>query len=255
MEIKYGDIFELGSHRLICGDAKDPEIIKKLISNEKIKVILADVPYGIAIVESKEGFVQTKTKHKAILNDQTQSDEEYIRFTKDWLEAVKPYLATKNSCYIFNSDKMIFALRAGMLQANFKFSQLLVWVKSHAVIGRLNYLPQHELIAFGWFGTHEFRKSQDKSVLFYPKPTKNKSHPTIKPLGLLRNLILNSSKVGEIIYDGFLGSGSTLIAAEQTKRRCFGVELEPSYCQVIIDRFEKQTGIKAKRIANGDTDD
>jgi site-specific DNA-methyltransferase (adenine-specific) len=248
--IKYGDKFQLGEHRLACGRAEDPEILKKLIGTDKVKVICCDVPYGIAVTESKQGF--TGTKHKVIANDQIQSDESYAAFTKGWLETIKPYLAAKNSCYIFNSDKMIFALREGMLQAGFKFSQLIIWVKSHAVVGRLNYLPQHELIAFGWFGTHEFRKSQDKSVLFYPRPSKSKLHPTMKPIPLLRNLILNSSRVGDIIYDGFLGSGSCIIAAESVKRKCYGVELDPEYCQVIIDRFEKVYGVKAVKIEEGE---
>lgn len=247
--IKYGDIFQLGEHKLACGRAEDPEILKKLIGQEKVKVICCDVPYGIAVTESKQGF--NGTKHKVIANDEIQSDESYATFTKEWLEAIKPYLAAKNSCYIFNSDKMVFALRDGMLRAGFKFSQLIIWVKSHAVVGRLNYLPQHELIAFGWFGTHEFRKSQDKSVLFYPRPSKSKLHPTMKPIPLLRNLILNSSRVGDIIYDGFLGSGSCIIAAESVKRKCYGIELDPEYCQVIIDRFEKAYGIKAVMVGKG----
>jgi len=143
---------------------------------------------------------------------------------------------------------MIFALREGFLQAGFKFSQLIVWVKSHAVIGRLNYLPQHELLLFGWFGTHEFKKSPDKSILFYPRPSKSKLHPTMKPIPLLRNLILNSSSVGDVIFDGFMGSGSTILASETVKRKCLGVELDPDYCRVIIKRFEKTFGIKAKKI-------
>jgi DNA modification methylase len=248
--IKYGDIFQIGEHRLACGRAEDPEILGKLIVSDKVKVVCCDVPYGIAVTESKQGF--TGTKHKVIANDQIQSDESYTAFTKEWLEAIKPYLATKNSCYIFNSDKMVFALREGMLRVGFKFSQLIIWVKSHAVVGRLNYLPQHELIAFGWFGTHEFRKSQDKSVLFYPRPSKSKLHPTMKPIPLLRNLILNSSRVGDIIYDGFLGSGSCIIAAESVKRKCYGVELDPEYCQVIIARFEKVYGVKAVKIEEGE---
>jgi len=248
-DINYGDLFRLGEHRIICGDARDPEIIQKLNRNEKVKVVCCDVPYGVAVTESKQGF--TGTKHKVIANDQLQSDESYATFTKEWLEAIKPHLTTKNSCYIFNSDKMIFALHEGMLRAGFKFSQLIIWVKSHAVIGRLNYLPMHELIAFGWYGTHEFRKSQDKSVLFYPRPSKSKLHPTMKPIPLLRNLILNSSQVGDIIYDGFIGSGSCIMAAESVKRKCYGVEFDPEYCQVVIDRFEKAYGIKAVKIEKG----
>ncbi len=254
-EIKYGDIFQIGPHRIACCDARDEKIIQKLIGSEKIKMLLCDVPYGTSAVESKQHFGSISTKHKVILNDQEQTDEEYTQFTKEWLEVIKPYLERKNSAYLFNCDKMIFALRVGFLQAGFRFSQLLIWVKSHPVIGRLNYLPQHELILYGWFGTHEFKKSQDKSVLFYPKPSKSKLHPTMKPIPLLRNLILNSSSIGEIIFDGFLGSSSAILAAEQVKRVCYGCELDPEYCRISIDRVEKVTGLKAVRITEGGIDE
>lgn len=250
-KIKYGDIFQIGPHKIACCDVRDEKMIEKLIGKEKIKMLLCDIPYGIGIVESKQNFGNITTNHKVILNDQDQTDVEYAHFNQEWLEVIKPYLAKKNSCYVFNSDKMIFALRQGMLQAGFKFSQLLVWVKSHAVIGRLNYLPQHELVAFGWFGTHEFKKSQDKSVLFYPKPSKSTLHPTMKPIPLLRNLILNSSSIGEIVFDGFLGSGSSILSAEQVKRVCYGCEIDPDYCQIILDRVTKSTGFKAIKIMKG----
>lgn len=174
-----------------------------------------------------------------------QSDEEYANFTQRWLEAVKPFLAQKNSVYIFNSDKMIFALRDGMKLTGFKFAQLLVWVKNQPVIGRLDYLPQHELIAYGWCETHKFCKAKDKSVLFAPKPQNSKYHATMKPISLIRRLILNSTEVGDVVYDPFLGSGTTLLACQQTLRRCIGIELEPDYCQIIIERWEKLTGLKA----------
>ena len=254
MEIKYGDIFQIGSHKIACCDARDQKTIGKLVGKDKIKVLLCDIPYGTSAVESKQNFGNITTKHKVILNDQEQTDEEYAKFTKEWLEAIKPYLERKNSAYLFNCDKMIFALREGFLQAGFKYSQLLIWVKSHAVIGRLNYLPAHELVLYGWFGVHEFKKSQDKSVLFYPKPNKSKLHPTMKPIPLLRNLILNSSSVGDVIFDGFLGSGSTILAAEQVKRISMGCELDPEYCQVILDRVARATGLKAIKIAEGGVD-
>lgn len=247
MSVKLGDLYQLGDHRLLCGDAKDQVLAKKLIGEERISLVLCDPPYGVGYVESKEGFNKIK-KDKIISNDHAQTDDEYRRFCKDWLEVVIPYLSRKNSFYIFNSDKMLFALREGMLNAGIKFAQLLIWVKNHGVIGRMDYIPQHELIAYGWYGTHTFQKSKDKSVLLYPKTNKSPLHPTMKPVGLLRNLILNSSKIGDWVYDPFAGSGSTLIACEQTKRRCLTTEIDPEYCEVIIKRFEKVTGIKAEKI-------
>lgn len=245
--IKYGDIFCLGDHLLLCADSRNKDMIAKLIGKHKIKSIIADVPYAVGVVESKENF-QTLKKNKVIENDHLQTDEEYSKFTRDWIEAIKPHLERKNSFYIFNSDKMIFALRDGMLQAGLKFAQLLIWVKTHAVIGRMDYAPQHELIAYGWSGTHEFLKSKDKSVLVCPKPNKSPMHPTTKPLDLIRRLILNSTRIGDVVFDGFLGVGTTLLVCEQTKRICIGVEIDPEYCATTISRFTKLTGLTAKKL-------
>lgn len=243
-----GDVFELGEHRLACGDAKAPSLVEQLLEGEAVKLLLTDPPYGIDYVGSKMGIADHLSKPKTILNDHAQSDAEYAAFTRGWLLAIKGHLAKKNSFYIFNSDKMIFSLREGLLEAGFKFAQLVIWVKTHSIIGRMDYLPQHELIAYGWHGTHAFLRSKDKSVLVHPKPQKSSLHPTMKPIGLLRNLILNSSRIGEAVYDPFGGSGSTLMACEQTKRRCFMVEMDADYCRTIITRWEKLTGQNASKI-------
>jgi DNA modification methylase len=242
--IKYGTIFKLGEHFLACGDCRDKELIEKLIGKNKIKSVINDVPYGVAVTESKKDFCQL-SKNKIIANDHIQSDGEYIQFTKEWIEAITPHLERKNSFYIFNSDRMIFALREGMLEAGLKFGQLLIWVKTHAVIGRMDYAPMHELIAYGWYGAHEFLKSKDRSVIVCPKPNKSPFHPTTKPISLIRRLILNSTRIGDTVFDGFLGSGTTLLACEQIKRKCIGIELDEEYCKTIIERFEKLTNIKA----------
>lgn len=245
--IKYGDTFRLGNHLLLCADSRNKDMVARLIGTRKIKAVIADVPYGVEVTESKEGF-QKLSKNKPVANDHLQSDEEYQKFTRDWIEAIKPHLALKNSFYIFNSDKMIFSLREGMLEDGLKFGQLLIWVKTSAVIGHLDYAPQHELIAYGWYGTHEFMKSTDKSVLVHPKPNKSPFHPTTKPIGLIRRLVLNSTRIGDVVFDGFLGSGTTLLACEQTKRICIGVEVDPEYCATTIDRFAKLTGLSAQKI-------
>lgn len=248
LTIKQGDTFILGEHILVCGDCTDSALIKGTVGKKKLALVVTDPPYGIAYVEGKEGFRKAKTAHTAIKNDHLQSDDEYRAFTRKWIEAVRPQLERKNAFYIFNSDRMIFPLRDGMQDAGCHLAQLLVWVKTQAIVGRLDYLPQHELIAYGWLGVHEFHRSKDKSVIVYPKPTRSVLHPTMKPVGLLRQLILNSSKIGDTVYEPFAGSGSTLIACEQTKRKCIAIELDPHYCEVIIRRFEKLTGINAQKL-------
>jgi DNA modification methylase len=244
--IKYGTVIKLGPHVLINGDCRDKDIVNKLMNGEKVNQINIDVPYGIGYVESKQGFKQELACNKIIANDQEQSEEDYRKFNTGWMEAIKPHLSPVNSCYIFNSNRMIFPLREAMIKSGFKFSQLLVWIKNTSVIGRLDYLSQHELIAYGWFGKHSFRKSKDKSVLFCPKPSRSKIHPTSKPISLLRRLILNSTNINDIVYDGCAGGGSILIACENTRRRAYMIEIDLEYCEKIIQRYEKLTGLKAK---------
>ncbi|MFA6474721.1 MAG: site-specific DNA-methyltransferase [Patescibacteria group bacterium] len=229
---------QLGYHYVMCGDATNPTDVAQLIGKQKINLVLTDPPYGVGYVESKQGF-QTLRHEKVIANDHVQSEEEYQNFMEQWLKLTVPHLAKRNAFYVFNSDKMLFALRRAMDNHKLHFAQLLIWMKQHAVIGRLDYLPQHELIMYGWYGTHRFYKNKDKSVLFCPKPQRSRLHPTTKPVSLLRRLILNNTQVGDVVYDPFGGSGSTLIACEQTQRRCLMMELDPDYYTTILQRFEQ----------------
>lgn len=245
--MRLGDIFILGDHVLACGDARDSKLVARTCTNKKIDLVLTDPPYGVEYVASKSGFSRI-AKDKTIAGDETTSESAYAVFSSAWLSVAKAHLAKKNTYYIFNSDKMVFALRTALLSLGFKFTQLLVWVKNHGVIGRMDYLPQHELIAYGWFGTHDFKHSKDKSVLYYPKPSKSVLHPTMKPVGLLRKLILNSTETGAVVYDPFGGSGSTLIACEHVGRRAVVIELDTEYCATIIKRWERLTGKKAIRV-------
>ncbi len=245
--MKPGDIYQLGRHRLGCGSSSDADLVSKLVGEDKVAMILTDPPYGVSYVESKRGIAKLATD-KVIANDNIEDEAEYQAFTKAWLEPIKPHLTRKNTVYIFNSDKMLLPTVTALKATGGKFAQLLIWAKTHAVLGRLDYLPQHELILYGWYGTHTFGKSKDKSILIYPRPNKSKLHPTMKPVGLLRRLILNSSKVDDVIFDGFAGSGSTLMAAEQTGRTCLAVELDPEYCEVIATRWERLTGAKREKL-------
>lgn len=242
---KPGDIVEMGAHRLLVGDCRDAAAVARLVGGDKVDLIATDPPYGCAAVESKASLGHALKASKPILGDQLQSDSEYRAFTAAWLNAVAPHLARKNSCYVFNSDKMVFPLRDGMADAGFRISQLLVWVKSQPVMGRLDYIPQHELIAYGWRGKHAFRRSKDKSVLFHPKPASSPFHPSTKPIPLVMRLVLNSSPIGGVVYDCFLGSGTTLLACEKSGRRCLAVEADPEHCATAIWRWERMTGSKA----------
>ncbi|MFA6005323.1 MAG: site-specific DNA-methyltransferase [Patescibacteria group bacterium] len=234
--INLGDIYQLGNHMLGCGKAEDSLLLQQMLGDRRISCVVTDPPYGSDTVKAKEGFAELSNQTN-IVNDQQRSGQEYSLFTCSWLKNVRKHLILPNSVYIFNSDKMIWSVKEALETAGGKFSQLLIWAKNHNVVGRLDYNPQHELILYGWFGKHEFYKSKDKSVLCFPKPNKSKLHPTTKPVALIRHLILNSTQIGDIVWDGFGGSGTTLLACQQTRRTCVMTEISPVYCQTIVNRF------------------
>lgn len=248
MKIQHGDLIKLGNSYLLCGDATNADDVKRLLDWQGVSLILSDPPYGCAVVESKASFTGKEQAHKPIKNDQIQTENEYQVFTDSWLKLVSPHMKDYNTFYVFGIDKMVFPIRFAMEQNGFRFGQLLTWAKTHAVVGRLDYLPQTEMIVYGWKGRHKFLKSKDKNVIVYPKPNKSKYHSTMKPIGLLRRLILNSTEIGDVVYDPFLGSGSTLIACEQTQRKCLGIEIEPEYCETICMLYEKFLGIKPEKV-------
>jgi len=245
-------MWKLGNHRLLLGDATKKENVDKLIINDKVTLILTDPPYGVGYVENKQEFLQTI--HKGvngkefipIKGDNIGTD--YYSFSKNWLWVIKPHLYEKNAFYIFNSDAKLRELLNALHDSNFTKSALLIWLKNHLVMGRKDFHPQHELILYGWYGTHPYFGNKDKTALFYPKPNKSRLHPTMKPPALLRRLIYHSTKPGDIVYDPFAGSGSTLIACKQLSRRCLAIEYEESYCSTIVERWEKLTNRKAELI-------
>jgi len=249
MKVNKGDIFQVGNHIIGCGDSTDREFVKKVIGKNKIRTILCDPPYGVAYVENKKGFAKLGVKdEKIIAGDHLQSEEEYENFTKKYLGITIPYLEEHNAVYIFNADPMFPSLRSGMKSAGFYYSQMIIWLKNQPVMSRKDYLSQYELIAYGWFGKHKMERSKSKNVLYYPRPSKSKLHPTQKPIGLLRRIIPDSTKVGDIVYDPFLGSGSTAIASHHLGRKCIGIELDESYVEISIARLEKLTGVKAVKV-------
>lgn len=249
--VKTGEIYRMGNHLIGCGSSTDHDFVANVLEGGSVKVILTDPPYGVDYVAGKKDFAKLAAEGgiaRSIAGDELQGEEEYAAFTAAWLDAAKPHLEKYNACYIFNSDLMFRALRNGMERAGFYYSQMLVWVKNTVVVGRKDYLPMHEIVAYGWFGRHKMERTKSKSVLFHPKPARSKLHPTMKPVGLLRKIIPNSAKVGEIVYDPFGGSGSTLIACEHLQRKCRMIELDPRYVGTIIERWEKLTGEKAEKI-------
>jgi len=249
MKITKGDIFKVGNHIIGCGDSTDRDFVSKVIGKNKVRAIITDPPYGVAYVENKKGFVKLGVKdEKIIVGDHLQSEDEYGDFTRKYLDAVIPYLEDYNGCYIFNADPMFPSLRKGMKDAGFYYSQMIIWIKNQPVMSRKDYLSQYELIAYGWFGKHKMERSKSKNVIYHPRPNRSRLHPTQKPIGLLRKIIPDNTNVGDIIYDPFLGSGSTAIAAEHLGRKCIGLEIDREYVSIVLRRLEKLTGKKPIKI-------
>lgn len=249
MKINKGAIFKIGDHIVGCGDSTDGDFVRQVLGQNKIRAIVTDPPYGVAYVENKKGFAKLGVKdEKVIAGDHLQSEDEYEEFTKKYLGATIPYLDEYNAVYIFNADLMFPSLRSGMKSSGFYYSQMIIWLKNQPVMGRKDYLSMYELIAYGWFGKHRMERSKSKNVIFYPRPSRSKLHPTQKPIGLLRRIIPDSTKVGDIVYDPFLGSGSTAIACQHLGRKCIGIELDETYVKTTLTRLEKLTGKKAVKI-------
>lgn len=237
---KPGDVWILGKHRLMCGDSTIKENVKKLIQDKQADLILTDPPYNV----DYEG----KTEDALKIENDNMSETEFYNFLLDSFKNM--FETAKNGCgiYVFHADTEGLNFRNAFKSVGFKLAQCLVWVKNNFVIGRQDYQWRHEPILYGWkegAGHYFVNDRKQSTVLEFDKPTRNAEHPTMKPIDLLVHLIKNSSKENDLILDLFGGSGSTLIAAEQTKRVCYTMELDPKYCDVIVKRWENLTNQKA----------
>ena len=242
---KLGDIWKLGKHKLICGDSTKLETYEKLCGETKVDLYLTDPPYNV----SYEG----KTKDKLTIQNDKQTDDEFIQFLSQAFVSADSVLKMGGSFYIWHSDSEGLNFRLACIEAKWKLRQTLIWSKNSMVMGRQDYHWQHEPCLYGWKegSSHSWYSDRKQTTIIkYDRPTKSKLHPTMKPVGLMEYLVKNSSKQEDIILDSFLGSGSTLIACEKQSRICYGVELDPIYCDVIVKRWEDFTGMKAK-LENG----
>lgn len=235
---KQGDIWILGKHRLMCGDSTNPETVKKLMDGKLANLLLTDPPYNVAY----EGTAGT------IKNDDME-DKKFKEFLFAAFTNAKNSLKPGGSFYIWHSDSEGFNFRSACREAGFTVRQCLIWKKSSLVMGRQDYQWRHEPCLYGWKdGDSHYWGSDRKqtTILEFDKPTKNGLHPTMKPLNLFAYQILNSSKVGETVLDLFAGSGTAIIASEQTERVCFSMEYDEKFSDVIVKRFLAQTNAEDK---------
>ena len=253
---KRGDIWQLGEHRLMCGDSTVITDVEKLMNGEKADMVFTDPPYGVSYAEKNE-FLNRAGKAmacpRAIENDSKTPTEMY----DFWVEAFKniyAFTTDKASYYITapQGGDLLLLLLQSIRDCGFALKHQLVWNKNNHVLGRCDYNYKHEPIIYGWKldGTHTFygKGKMKTSVWDFPKPHQSKLHPTMKPIELIAEALLNSSKENDLIIDLFGGSGSTLIACEQLKRKCRMMEIDPHYCDVIITRWENLTGKQSQRI-------
>lgn len=255
--IKRGDLIELGRHRVLCGDSTIKEDVDKLMCGDKADMVLTDPPYGVSYEKKRNSVLGGSEFFTKIANDDLKGDD-FLFFLRDLFGNVAPILKDGGSYYVFSPQggDMEMMMMMMMRECGIPCRHQLIWVKDAPVfsMGRLDYDYKHEPILYGWKKGkgHNFygKGEQNKSVLEYPRQ-ENKLHPTMKPTNLLKNLILNSTKENEIIFDCCLGSGSTLLASEMVKRVCFGIEYEPIYCEVIISRYCKEVGSNKIKI-NGE---
>lgn len=246
--IKQGDLYKLGNHKLICGDCTKKETLTKLIQNNKIDCLITDPPYGVDY-NNKNEFLNKYDKgnlnQTPILND---AIDDYKQFFTKVLQNIKQFLNDYNTVYIFMIGMELHNLRISIDETGYKFSQYLIWLKNNHVLSRRDYQPKTEYCLYGWYNHHKFYGEFNTDVLEFPRPQKSKLHPTMKPIPLISKLIQNSTKEKMNILDVFGGSGTTLIACEQLNRNCYMIELSPEYCQTIINRWEEYTGQTAEKI-------
>ncbi|ETA80992.1 adenine methyltransferase [Youngiibacter fragilis 232.1] len=233
-----GDVWMLGNHRLVCGDSTKPETYKVLMDGKKANLIVTDPPYNVNY-EGSAGKIK---------ND-NMGNEAFYTFLFDAFKSMEEVMAQDASIYVFHADTEGLNFRKAFSDAGFYLSGTCIWKKQSLVLGRSPYQWQHEPVLFGWKkkGKHMWYSDRKQSTIWeFDKPKKNGDHPTMKPVALIANPITNSSMTGCIVLDPFGGSGSTLIACEQTDRICHTIELDEKFCDVIVKRFIEQVGTADK---------
>jgi site-specific DNA-methyltransferase (adenine-specific) len=233
-DIVLGDLFEIGPHRLLCGDSTQTDTFAKLFENQLADLVVTDPPYNVAY----EG----KTKDALTIQNDSMSDDSFYQFLYDFYTALGSYTKAGGAWYVWHADSEGANFRSAMKNSGIMVKQCLIWVKNSMVMGRQDYQWRHEPCLYGWkegaaHGWYSDRKQT--TILEFDRPSRNTEHPTMKPIPLIAYQIGNSSKQGDIVADGFGGSGTTMVAAHQLNRKGYLVEFDPKYCQVIVDRMIK----------------
>jgi len=244
--VERGDVWVVGKHRLYCGDATNPDDVSKLMDGNRANLIVTDPPYGVSF-KSKSGLT--------IQND-SMKDEEFYNFLRKAFDNMVAHMESGGAAYVFHADTEGLTFRRAFLDAGFHLAGVCIWAKNSLVLGRSDYQWQHEPVLYGFLqnGKHRWYSDRKQTTIWnFDKPKRNANHPTSKPLDLLAYPIGNSSQVNSIVLDTFGGSGSTLMACEQTGRICYTMELDEKYASVILRRYVDDTGnAEAVYVIRGD---
>ena len=233
--VEKGDVWVVGRHRLVCGDATNPDDVTKLMDGKRANLVLTDPPYGVSF-KSSSGLT--------IKND-SMKNEEFYEFLKKAFENMVAHLEPGGAGYVFHADTEGLNFRQAFIDAGFHLAGCCIWVKDSLVLGRSDYQWQHEPILYGFLknGKHNWYSDRKQTTIWnFKKPKRNENHPTSKPLDLLGYPLKNSSQENAIVIDTFGGSGSTLMACEGLNRICYTMELDEKYASVILRRYVDDTG-------------
>lgn len=237
---KRGEIYKLGNHRVMCGDSTDIESVERLMGGYKADLLITDPPYNIDYTG--------KTKEALKIENDKMENDDFRKFLMDAFKAADSVMKKGAVFYIWHANSEVYSFGAACFEVGWKIRQCLIWNKNSMVIGRQDYQWKHEPCLYGWKeGASHYWAGDRKqtTVLEFNKPTRNGTHPTMKPVELFDYQIKNSTRKGENVLDLFTGSGTTIVACEQNGRNAFCMEYDPRYVDVIIERWEKLTGKKA----------
>lgn len=240
---KKGDMYQLGKHRLLCGDATDIQAVATLMGGQKADMLLTDPPYNVAYVG--------KTKDALKIQNDRQDDDKFREFLRSAFAAANNHLKEGGVFYIWHADSEGYNFRGACQDVEWEIRECLIWLKNSLVLGRQDYHWKHEPCLYGWKAgaAHVWNNDRKQTTIFeFDRPSRSKEHPTMKPVKMIAYQMGNNTLENQIVLDTFGGSGSTLIAAEQTNRVCYTMELDPKYVDVIVERWENLTGKKAKKI-------
>lgn len=244
---KPGDLYQLGNHRLLCGDSTSLDDVAKLMGGEQADMLLTDPPYNVAY----EGA----TEDKLTIQNDDMEDEDFRQFLRDVYTSADSVMKPGASFYIWHADSEGYNFRGAAHDVGWIIRQCLIWNKNTLVLGRQDYHWKHEPCLYGWKdgASHNwYGNRKQTTVMDFDKPTRNGEHPTMKPIPLFAYQMEMSSKKGDNVLDLFGGSGTTMIAAEQLGRNAYLMELDPRYVDVIVNRWEELTGHKAQLVEGGE---